>query len=147
MSKCPICNATITAQARSIPQHRRFFGVLRAAYHHFPEIFAEFQPESEEHLRAYLLVKTGHHTVHTIDIQNSNVDQLVTIIQAALRAAGSYAFVQPDGDHVKIFKPKSIAFHRLSPSEFTALNTRVEEVYRELGIDPDTVLREYENAA
>lgn len=143
--KCPICKSAITS-VRSIQQHKRFFGLLRAAYFHYPET-AEFQPESEEHLRAYLLVKIGHHTVHTIDIQNLNADNLTAIIQAALRAAGSYAFVQPNGDHIQIFKPKSIAFDKLSSSAFNELNQKVDEVYRELGLDPDTLVAETENAA
>lgn len=143
--KCPTCQAMDTS-ARSIPQHKRFFGVLRAAYFHWPEN-ASFQPESEDHLRAFLLVKTGHHTVHTVDALTSAVDHVVVTVRAALRAAGSYAFCETDGTHIKIFKPKSIAFHKLSSRAFTELIQKVEEVYREYGLDPDAVLRETERAA
>lgn len=143
--KCPICNAQDT-QARSIPQHKRFFGVLRAAFYHWPEQ-AQFQPESEEHLRAYLLVKTGHHTLHNVQVNTSAIELVLTTVRAALRAAGSYAFCETDGNDIKIFKPKSIAFHKLSSRAFNELNQKVEEVYREFGIDPDAVLNETERAA
>lgn len=145
--KCPVCQTSVsTNKARSIPQMRRFFGVLRAMFHHWPH--EGFQPESEEHLRAYVLCKSGHADVTSIDVPDRATDALVVTIQAALKAAGSYAFVQPDGDTIKIFKPKSIAFARLSHSEFSALNTRVEEVYRvETKLDPDEVLVEHERAA
>lgn len=143
--KCPICNSHDT-QARSIPQHKRFFGVLRAAFFHWPEV-SKFQPESEEHLRAYLLVKTGHHTLHSVQVNTTAIDTVLTTVRTALRAAGSYAFVETDGHDIKIFKPKSIAFHKLSSSAFNTLNQKVEEVYRENGIDPDAVLNETERAA
>lgn len=132
---------------RSGPQHRRFWGLLRAMYTHWPET-ADFQPESEEHLRAWVTIKSGHYSVHSIDTNTPSVPQFVAVVQAALRAAGSYAFVQADGDAIKILKPKSIAYARLSPREFTALNERIEEVYRvETNLDPNAVLENNERAA
>jgi hypothetical protein len=46
-------------KVRSPADHRRFFGVIKAAFLHWPEKH-EFQPEDPEHLRAWLLCRAGY---------------------------------------------------------------------------------------
>lgn len=155
--KCPHCLCEldpVKGKPRSVEQLRRFFGVLRAMKAHWPEA-AEFQPDSEEHLRKWSLIKAGHR--ETTDIPVSWADdqpgltKLASIaIEAALKAAGSFPFVRahPNGGLVRVFKAKSIAFDKLGQAEFNRLNDEVEAVYKaETGLDPDQVLKETERAA
>lgn len=154
--KCPHCQCEIDAKSkpRSVEQLRRFFGMLRAMYRHWPED-AEFQPESEEALRKWALIKAGHKDTTDVAVpfadDQPGLTRLVAVsVEACVRGAGGYAFIRPhpDGGLLRVFKAKSIAFDKLGQAEFNALNDAVETVYaRETGLDPETVLRENERAA
>lgn len=157
MTKCPHCgcdNHPEKGKPRSVEQLRRFFGMLRAMYRHWPEA-AEFQPESEEHLRKWALIKAKHS--ETVDVavpfaeEQPGLTRLVAIaVEACVRGAGGFAFIRPhpEGGLLRVFKAKSIAFDKLGQAEFNALNDSVETVYAtETGLDPEQVLRENERAA
>lgn len=157
MSKCQHCGCDThpdKGKPRSVDQLRRFFGVLRAMYRHWPES-AEFQPENEEHLRAWVLIKAGHKEFTDVPVafaeDEPGLTKLTAVaIEAAVRASGGFAFIRPhpDGGMVRVYKPKSIAFAKTGQAEFNALNDAVEEVYRaETGLDPEQVLKEAEKAA
>lgn len=157
MSKCPHCQCDldpIKGRPRSVDQLRRFFGVLRAMYRHWPEA-AEFQPESEEHLRKWALVKAGHREATDIPIafadDHPGVTRLTSLaMEAAMKAAGAFAFVKPhpSGGLVRVFKAKSIAFDKLGQTQFNCLNDDVEAVYKSAtGLDPQQVLKENGRAA
>lgn len=117
---------------------------------HWPES-AEFQPESEEHLRKYVLCRAGYYDTTDIAIEWAEDQPALTklaglSIESAIKAAGSFAFVRSDarGGRVRVFRAKSIAFHNLGQSPFNKLNDEVEAVYlSETGLDADTVLREH----
>lgn len=156
MTTCPHCGCKMDAKTkpRSLEQMRRFFGVLRAMYSHWPES-AEFQPESEEHLRKWALIKAGHRETTDVPVafaeDQPGLTQLTALaIEGALKAAGAYAFIRPhpDGGMVRVFKAKSIAFDKLGQADFNTLNDAVEVVYaHETGLDPETVLKAQEAAA
>lgn len=154
--KCPHCQCEIDGKSkpRSVEQLRRFFGMLRAMYQHWPAS-AEFQPESEEHLRKFVLCKSGHRDSTDVAVpfaeDQPGLTKLVAIsVEACVRGAGGFAFIRPhpDGGLVRVYKAKSIAFDKLGQADFNALNDAVEMVYaQETGLDPETVLREAERAA
>ena len=64
---CPHCGVILT-RVRSLPDHRRFFGVIQAAFHQWNEGHP-FQPTDAEHLRAYLLVESGYVTTTPIFVE------------------------------------------------------------------------------
>lgn len=157
MSTCPHCGCKVDpvkGKPRSLDQLRRFFGVLRAMYQHWPET-AEFQPDSEEHLRKFVLIKAGHRETTDIPVEwaedQPGLTRLASLaIEGALKAAGAFSFAKPhpDGGLVRVFKAKSIAFDKLGQAEFNALNDAVEAVYAsETGLNPDEVLKQTEAAA
>lgn len=157
MPKCPHCLCDIDpvkGKPRSVEQLRRFFGVLRAMFHHWPES-SEFRPESEEHLRKWVLVKAKHREATDIPVDwtedQPGLARLTSLaIEAAIKAAGAFAFVRahPEGGLVRVFCAKSIAFGNLGQADFNRLNDEVEAVYQaETGLDPDVVLKQTENAA
>lgn len=156
MTTCPHCGCKIDAKTkpRSLDQMRRFFAVLRAMFSHWPET-SEFTPESEEHLRKWVLIKAGHRETTDVPVSfaedQPGLTKLTALaIEGALKAAGAYAFIRPhpEGGLVRVFKAKSIAFDKLGQAEFNALNDAVETVYaQETGLDPEQVLKESEKAA
>ena len=156
MTTCPHCGCSIDGKSkpRSLDQLRRFFAMLRAMKAHWPES-AEFQPDDTEHLRKWALIKAGHRETTDVPVSwaedQPGLTKLASLaIEAALKAAGAYAFIRPhpEGGLVRVFKAKSIAFHKLSQAEFNKLNDEVEAVYAsETGLDPETVLKESESAA
>ncbi len=152
MKHCPHCLSEIGAasKVRSGPQLRRFFAVLRAMYAHWPED-CSFQPHSEEHLRKWATCMAGHREV----IKTMTLPQTDNPSLAAAMMATVEALLEMDGRigrwkgmTFSAYQAKSIAFHKLSQSEFNKLNDEVEAVYAsETGLDPETVLREHEQTA
>ncbi len=125
MTHCPHCGCDLQPEKgkpRSVEQLRRFFGMLRAMYRHWPET-AEFQPESEEALRKWVLIKAGHKDTTDIAVpfadDQPGLTRLVAVsVEACVRGAGGYAFIRPhpDGGLLRVFKAKSIAFDKLGQS-------------------------------
>lgn len=154
MKKCPHCGSEIefNAKPRSVQQLRRFFAVLRAMHNHWPET-CRFQPKDEEHLRSWVLCRAGHYEVIDIDVPSpdkATMELVSRSVEAAIKASRTYCFVQPDpdGNRVRVFSPKSIAFAKLNPDQFTKLNADCEFVFlQETGIDPSAALINEEQAA
>lgn len=123
-------------------------------FHHWPE-HAEFRPESEEHLRKWVLIKAGHREATDIPVDWTEdqpaLARLASLaIEASVKAAGAFAFVRPhpEGGMVRVFRAKSIAFGSLGQADFNRLNDEVEAAYRaETGLEADVVLKQTENAA
>ena len=148
---CPACGFALSETekaARSLPQLRRYFAMIRAAYHHWPEA-NERQFASEHEARAYLQMKAGHREIAaTIPITGMRKEQAVILAEAAIRAAGSFALPILHGDTLVIFKPKSIAFAKLSHTEFCRLADDVDAViFAETGMHGEELLRQTEAAA
>lgn len=148
---CPHCGGVL-GKVRSTADHRRFFAVIKAAFTHWPERH-EFEPDSAEHLRSWLLCKSGYSDVTTVPVDYAD-DQpamlkLVSLtVEAAVKAANGYAFIRPHGSAVAVFTPKSISFDKLSQKDFAPVRTAVEDVITaEIGVDADKLLNEQESAA
>ena len=112
MTACPHCGCKIDGKTkpRSAPQLRRFFAMLRAMYQHWPED-TQFQPESEEHLRKFILIRAGYRETTDIPVtfaeDQPGLTKLTALsIEAALKAAGAYAFIRP---HPRAHSPCSAA--------------------------------------
>jgi hypothetical protein len=138
-------------RVRSPADHRRFFGVIRAAFLHWPERH-EFQPEEPEHLRAWLLCRAGYKSVTEIPCPPDSppaVAKLATLAaEAAIKAAKTYGFVRPQGDALYVFAPKSLAWESLGQKEFGQVRESVEEVIKcETGKEASELLRETTRAA
>lgn len=128
---CPHCGCEIAGgkgSPRSIEQHRRYFSLINAAYLHWPESH-ERQFGSAEELRKWVQMRAGHHEVGAqIPISRMRPEHAVLLAEAAIRAAGAYAVAAIHGDNLVIWKPKSIAFGKLSHTDFCALNNAVGEI-------------------
>lgn len=133
---------------RSLDQHRRFFGLVRALFAHWPEAH-EFQPDNEEHLRAYLLVKAGHRSIKEFYVAetaaNQSIAQLIPIVSAVM--LNRYCWSWVSGDAIKICAPLTTNFREMPHKEACKVYDAVDEYLRSIGIDPDQYLREHERAA
>lgn len=148
---CPHCGCAFdppNGAPRSVPQLRRYFAMIRAAFHHWPESH-ERQFASEEECRKWLQMKAGHREIGaTIPLTGMSKERAMLLAEAAIRAAGSYAVPVIHGDTLAIWRPKSIAFSKLGHKEACRLFDDVADVIRaETGIDPEEMMRETERAA
>lgn len=162
MTHCPHCGCDLPTtggagdgqRTRSNPQLRRFFSVIKAAFHHWPESH-DFRPESPEHLRKFLLCGAGYSEHTDIPVEwaedQPGVTKLTALaIEAAIRAADGYAFVRPakHGGRVRVYKAKSIAYHKLSHADACRLFADIDLIIKaELGVEPDELLKQTEMAA
>lgn len=144
---CPTCGAN-TKAPRSIDQHRRFFGLMKAAFHHWPENH-ERQFADETELRKFITMKAGHREIGArIPLTGIRKEVAVTLVEAGIRASGTYATTAIHGSDLIVWKPKSINFKTLGHLPFCALNTAVDEILKaEIGLSGDELLREHEAAA
>lgn len=146
---CPHCGCELSKPSRrSVPQLRRYFALIKAAFHHWPES-AERQFASPDELRAYLQMKCGYREIGaTIPIAGMSKERAMFLAEAAIRAAGSFALPVLHGDTLVIFKPKSIAFGKMMHKDFCKLVDDVDDViFTETGIRGDQLLLETERAA
>ena len=145
---CPVCGCAIDREPRSLAQLRRYFAMIRATFHHWPESH-ERQFASEEECRKWLQMKAGHREIGaTIPLTGMSKERAILLAEAAIRAAGSYAVPVIHGDTLAIWRPKSIAFSKLGHKEACRLFDDVADVIRaETGIDPEEMMRETERAA
>ena len=94
-------------------------------------------------------MKAGYREVAArIPLAGIHRERALVLVEASIRASGSYAMpVVHKGDLV-IFKPKSISFAKLAHTEFCKLNDAVEAVLeQEIGIPVETLLKGHEAAA
>jgi hypothetical protein len=149
---CPHCGCEFplgkSGKPRSLDQHRRYFAMMRAVFMHWPESH-EKQFADEKECRKWLQMKAGHREITArIPVIGVDREKVRIIAEAAIRAAGAYAIPVVHGTDLIVFKPESIAFHKLSHLAFCALNDAVDEVIRaETGLDPNQLLQEQETAA
>ena len=135
------------SKPRSLDQHRRFFGMIAAVHSHWPESH-RFQPDNAEHLRAWILVRAGHHTVKTffLDGDADEFARVIPIVTATM--LGKHSWCRSLGNELHVCVPESIAFDKMEHQAFCKLNGDVDEVIRaETGLDPEQLLRETERAA
>ena len=138
---CPVCGyvQSKNGRPRSVDQLRRYFALIRAAFTHWPEN-SERQFSSEEELRAFVAAQ--------IPLVGLPRDKALMVVEASIRAAGSYCIPTLHKGNMVIWKPKSIAFHKMGPAEFNLLSDAVSTVIeQETGLKVEQLLKEHEAAA
>lgn len=151
MTKCETCHQEIKAD-RSSQDHRRFFGLISAAFHHWPEAH-DFSPENPESLRAWLLCKAGYCERTPIECEwtdnQPGLAKLVSIAcEGVMRASKGQGFIRVHGDRIIVFTPKSISWDSIGQKAFNDVRDAVTAVIEaELGVTADKLLKETEAAA
>lgn len=158
--KCPCCAFEMNAKRRSVPDHRRFFALIRAASMHWPETHS-FQPSGAtahakaEHLRKFLLVKAGHRERQELPLEfaadQPGLTKLIGVaIKAAMDRGGGYVEIATpaDGGAVAIYSAASMDYRTLSQSEFAPVRAAIEDLIASvIGADGDELLKQTEQEA
>lgn len=136
----------MTDKPRSIDQHRRFFGLVRACFDHWPESH-EFQPDNEEHLRAYLLVKAKHRSIKEFVIDKADdVARLLPIVTAIM--LHRYCWAWSIGDNqLMVCAPLTTNFNDMKHQDACKVYDAVDAYLLSIGMDPEQILAEAEKAA
>lgn len=142
---CPHCGCVIV-KGRSLPDHRRFFALIHAAYHHWPENH-RFRPDNSEHLRAWLTAKAGHRNTTELFLPDGATPEMKRLYaigtEAAIKATGGTGWVVPYNDSLVVISPKSIAWDEIDQKQFSVIRDAVSDVIEaETGIAVDALLRE-----
>jgi len=144
MKSCPHCGCDLSC-GRSTPQLRRYFAMIRAAHHHWPESHQR-RFDTPEALRKWLQMKAGHRDTHmAITIQSETNAGSVALAREVLRVADTYAEPTAHNGVLYVHVPKSIAFDKLSHKEACSLFEEVDAVIKdETGHSGSDYLREME---
>lgn len=150
MKHCPSCGCDITGndKPRSLPQMRRYYAMIRAAYSHWPET-SDVQFSSDEECRKHLQMRAGWRDVGArIPLVGVNPEAAKMLVSAAIAGAKAHAWPVVYRSELVVWIPRSIAFHAMGPQEFGQLSDAVAVVIRDMtGLDAETLLREAEHAA
>ena len=140
---CPACGYVPEkrkGKPRSVPQHKRYFALIRAAFSHWPEAH-RFKPLTEERLRKWLQAKAGHAVVNTIDTEGMTGEQIVAALAAAIMVADPIHFVSATGKRLHIIQSMSINFDSLPHLAACALFDDVAQVIEaETGLKVDDIM-------
>ena len=117
MTTCPHCGCEIEAprkkgKPRSVPQHRRYFAMIRAAFSHWPHEH-RFKPFTEDRLRKWLQAKAGHAVIKTVDTAGMTGEEIVAAIAAELAVADPIHFTSAGKGKFYIIESMSSDFDSL----------------------------------
>lgn len=150
MKTCPSCGCDITGndKPRSLPQLRRYFSMIRAAYHHWPET-SDVTFSSEEECRKHLQMRAGWREVGArIPLVGVKPEAAKMLAAAAIAGAKAHAWPVVHKGELIIWIPRSIAFHNMGPQEFGQLSDAVSVVIKDMtGHDVEAMMRESEAAS
>lgn len=135
MTTCPTCGQRRKEKPRSIDHHRRLFGIISVFYSLWPESHPE-KFDNAEQLRKWLLLKANHKEVIRIDLAGADPAAAVIVAEAAMRASGAYARARIVDGELLVFRPRSIAWDKLSQAEFAKISEEIEHILTaETGIE------------
>ena len=147
---CPECGCLL-GKARSLPDHRRFFGLIRKATDQWP-LTHPFQPADEHQLRAFLLVEANYCDVDFIPAPDEcgTNPAILALFRSSVEAAYSavtrrcgYAFLRVTISGAEILTPRSIDFATLDQKAFGPLREAVEAIIENaIGVPSEQLLRE-----
>lgn len=131
---CPHCGVELVA--RSSPDHRRLFAIIAEAFKQWPEQYEYFQPDTPEHLRAWMLCKLHHSTATEIPVPDgvdpkmlaTMMPAIMGITTAIMRECKTHAFVRTNGGKIAVYKPKSLSFGEVDQKYFNGLRDGVEGI-------------------
>lgn len=139
MTHCPACgyvpDERKRSKPRSVPQHKRYFAMIRAAFSHWPEGH-RFKPGTVERLRKWLQAKAGHAVIKTVHVADMTTGQAVIAVAAELAQADPIHFTHATEHDFYVIESMSIDFDSLPHLAACALFDDVAQV-----IEAETGLR------
>ncbi len=102
---------------RNRERHNLLFAILGPALAQWPEAY-DFQPMSEEHLRAWLLWKSGWCTIRDLEICGPTKRAAVQAMRFFLDSSDRHRFFTNTSKGIREYTPKSIAWNRCREADF-----------------------------
>lgn len=119
----------VTAQQqRSDNSHRHFFSCVNEAWQNLPLDLAK-RFETAEHLRKYVLIKTGFYTSEQMVCPSEKVAHKVA---AFMRPTAEYSVITVDGKVITRYDAKSQNYRSMGKKEFQASKQAVLDYLAEL---------------
>ena len=139
---CPHCGCELV-KARSPRHHRFFFAVIAHAYENWPEAH-DFQPDSAEHLRAWLLTHTKHkfRLGNGLNAEKPDPLKMVDFVEMCLfevRKSGYGFVVMESNGEMTMHFPKSINYAELDQEEFAPI---ADDVFAVIEAEMKTTIKE-----
>ncbi len=124
----------VTAEEeRSEASHGHYFVVLGKAFSTLPDDAAERFP-TEDHLRAYCLIKAGFCDITTTPL-GSKADALRVV--ALVKTLDPFALAVPRDNVVTIYRAQSQSYKAMGKERFQASKTAVLDILADmLGVEP-----------
>lgn len=142
---CPTCGGP--DRKRSARSHRFVFQAIARALENWPHTM-KFQPRSENHLRAYLLLRVGHYHESELPIGSMHPEAAAELILAFVRKVNVHATAVKRGKRVIAIWPRSMSYQELGKAEFDRLSDKIcGEIEAIVGIDCQTLVKGSEEAA
>jgi len=139
-----VVKAVIKKQRRP-KAHRFFFVTIANYYHHWPTSH-EFQPDNEEHLRAWATVKAGYRDIlgERLHHYEGDIVRMSEFIEKAIALSRKkYSFVTIHNGSIVVLSPKSIAYSELDQTQFQVVADKVFGVLEsESGISVSQMMEE-----
>jgi len=132
----------VTNRPRSPKAHRHFFAIIDKAFQNWPDTHP-FQPDSAEHLRAWLEVKAGHRDIILADPSGPMVEFIKAVLKRIEDAdiGFRYGFPAVKGDMIAVAFPRSISWSTLSQEEFSPIANEIYAILEDIiGVDTATLI-------
>jgi hypothetical protein len=113
---CPCCGQE-KPSPRNAERHKLFFAILKPALEQWPH-GAVFEPISTEHLRAWLLYKSGWCNIRELEIGGPAKKSAIAAVRYFLDDKDRYRFFTDTARGIREYTPKSIAWNRCKEAEF-----------------------------
>ncbi len=130
---CPVCDTKLPlakGKPRSYDQHKRFFAMCAAAFHHWPEQHNE-QFSSEDDCRKYLTMRAGWRDISSkTTLTGIREDKAILLATAIISGLPHNAYARPviHRGQLIVWVPRSIKYASMPHLEFCALSDAVAEV-------------------
>ena len=151
--KCPVCDSDLdkighNSKPRSYQQHKRFFKMITVAFNNWPENHTrQFSDDTE--CRKFLTMKAGWFVeASRMPVMGMRSETAVIFAEAMFKAAGNFAIAMQQGNDIVVWKPRSIAYDKLSHTAAGQLFDKVSDVIKnEIGISGDELLERQKEVA
>jgi hypothetical protein len=138
---CKCCGQKLPS-TRNVARHNLLFAILKPALHQWPESY-EFQPMSQEHLRAWLLYKSGWCTTKELYIGGPAKNMAVMAVKHFLAPEERHRFFTSTAKGIREYTPRSIAWNKCKEAEFEEiLNSTADLIESIIGVRIGDLKRE-----
>jgi hypothetical protein len=107
--------------------HRWFFVIIKNYFDNWPTSHS-FQPDDEEHLRAWATVKSGHRDIFGERLSHTDRDihRMADFVEKAIqRSRKTHSFITIFNGSLVMLTPKSIAFDALDQAAFEPIADKI----------------------